>query len=92
MSEEKEFVPLSDREKFELQAKVSHEQFEIAKINLENAKTQLQIVKVSADSKKYEIDSKVADSLCFNRLQELAIFIYIILGLCVFNSVLTFFF
>ena len=89
---EEELKPLTDREKFEIQSQVSKEQVEIARLNLENAKTQLHIVKASAESKKYEIDSKGADFLCFNCIKELAIFIYIILGVCVFNSIVCLFF
>lgn len=89
---EEELKPLTEREKFEMQSQVSKEQVEIARLNLENAKTQLQIVKASSDSKKFEIDAKGADFLCLNRIEKLAIFIYIVIGLCVFNSILTFFF
>lgn len=82
MKEIDEFVPLSEREKFEFQANLIREQKEIASINLENARAQLEMCKISSSSKKID----------FDRISEIKIFLYVLIGLCVFNSVLSFFF
>lgn len=81
MKENDDFVPLSEREKFEQNAKLIREQKEIASINLESARTQLEICKISATSKRIE----------FNRFSEIKIFLYVLIGLSLFNLSIIFF-